>query len=87
MINLSVQDSIDGNGKINELRSMIGETFSDNTSSTLNSKLLKVSGCGNICMVIEVESEYNKKVPSNKLKTQPSWLVWNAMCSQKNIKL
>jgi hypothetical protein len=79
MINLSVQDQVDGKGKIAELRGAIGQEFSDNRSSTSRSRLVAVSVDGNTCTVEEVRSEYNKREPKFGHKTQPSWLTWNSM--------
>ena len=49
MINLSIQDQFDGTGKIAELRSAVGQEFSDNRSSTGRSRLIAVSVDGNTC--------------------------------------
>ena len=81
MINLSVQDKFDGLNKIGDLRGAIGQEFSDNYSSTCCSVLVSVSADGNTCTIKEVPSPYksgNQK-PKPGLKTQPSWLTWNAM--------
>jgi len=79
MINLSIQDNIDGLGKVNELREAIGQTYSDNYSSTNRSQLVAVSECGNITYSKEVPSEYNNRVPQPGIKENPSWLTWNSM--------
>jgi len=79
MINLSVQDEFDGNGKVDELRSAIGKSFSDNRSSTLNSRLVSISDDGDRAYTEEVKSEYSNRVPKSGIKSQPSWLVWNGM--------
>ena len=81
MIQLSIQDQFDGSTKVQDLREAIGQEFSDNYSSTLRSKLISVSADGNTCTTKEVPSPYrsgNQK-PKPGLKTQPSWLTWNAM--------
>jgi hypothetical protein len=79
MINLSVQDQVDGLNKVSDLRGAIGQEFSDNRSSTSRSRLIAVSDDGNTCTVEEVRSEYNKREPKVGYKTQPSWLTWNSM--------
>jgi hypothetical protein len=79
MINLSVQDSIDGLGKIQMLREAIGKNFSDNYSSTSRSELVSVSKCGNVCYTKEVKGEYSKNEPKPGLKKEPSWLTWNGL--------
>tara|TARA_R110000803_G_scaffold33782_1_gene73982 strand:+ start:877 stop:1074 length:198 start_codon:yes stop_codon:yes gene_type:complete len=65
MLDLSVQDYYDGNGKVDELRSAIGENYLGNNT------LLDVSEDGNRCIVIRDD----KKV------SEPSWLTWNRMFS------
>jgi|TARA_B110000438_G_scaffold176372_1_gene168531 hypothetical protein len=65
MLDLSVQDYYDGKGKIDELRSAIGENYLGNNT------LLDVSEDGNRCIVIRDD----KKV------SEPSWLTWNRMFS------
>jgi hypothetical protein len=69
--------------KIEDLREVVGRVFSDNHSSTLRSMLLSVSRCGNVCYTMEMPSQYNSgnKNPKKGMKKQPSWLVWNAICS------
>ena len=79
MIKLSVSDKFDGNNKIGELRGAIGNVFSDNFSSTLNSRLVSVSADGNSCITEEAPSEYNNRKPKAGRKSSPSWLTWNAM--------
>jgi len=81
MMKLSIQDEFDGNGKIDELRSAIGNVYSDNHSGTHNSKLLSVSECGDIAYTEEVKSEYSNFEPTVGVKSQPSWMVWNGMFS------
>ena len=65
MLDLSVHDYYDGKGKIDELRSAIGENYLGNNT------LLDVSEDGNRCIVIRDD----KKV------SEPSWLTWNRMFS------
>lgn len=82
MINLSVQDRVDGKGKIAELIAAIGTEFCDNRSSTCRSILLGVSGNGNVCEVHEVantSSYLSHRKPRAGVKQVPSWLVWNSM--------
>ena len=65
MINLSIQDEMDGLGKIDELRSAIGENYlGDN-------ELLNVSKNGNRCIVLRGDQKVS----------EPSWLTWNRMFS------
>ena len=79
MINLSVQDEFDGNGKVAELRSAIGKTYCDNHSTTGNSVLINVSIDGERAYTREVKSEYHQGIPKKGTRSQPSWLVWNGM--------
>ena len=80
MINLSVSDSIDGLGKIDELRNAVGTDYcGDNT-------LVSVSEDGNRCTVSRnvVHNYINivgkpSSVVSTKLVNEPSWLTWNRM--------
>ena len=80
MINLSVSDSIDGLGKIDELRNAVGTDYcGDNT-------LVSVSEDGNRCTVSRnVVHDYinivgkPSSVVSTKLVNEPSWLTWNRM--------
>ena len=81
MINLSIQDEFDGNGKVAELRSAIGKSFSDNRSSTFNSRLVSISDDGDRAYTEEVKSEYSNFEPTVGIKSQPSWMVWNGMFS------
>lgn len=64
MINLSVQDKLDGKGKINDLRGAVGTTYGSGEWAT---KLISVSDDGNTCVVEE----------RGQRKRQPSWLTWN----------
>lgn len=79
MISLPIQDQFDGSNKVQELRDAIGKTFSDNYSSTLNSKLLSVSKDGTYCIIQECESEYNDTTPKPQKFKRPSWLIWNGL--------
>ena len=81
MIKLSVSDKFDGLGKIDELRANIGNVFSDNHSGTGYSRLMDISEDGDRAYTVEVCCESSKKAPKKGTKSQPSWLVWNAMCS------
>jgi hypothetical protein len=79
MVNLSIQDSIDGLNKVQMLKEAIGKEFSDNYSSTNRSMLVDVSECGNVCYTMEIMSEYSKNEPKLGIFKQPSWLTWNGM--------
>ena len=69
MINLSVSDSIDGLGKIDELRNAVGTEFPN-----AGGVLLSVSKDGNRCTITRV-------VIGGKVRkvNEPSWLTWNRM--------
>lgn len=77
MIHLSIQDQIDGNNKVAELREAIGQEFSDNHSSTFRCRLVSISPDGNYCIVDEVDA-WGKPAKNFGVR-QPSWLTWNAM--------
>jgi hypothetical protein len=79
MIALSIQDQFDGSTKVQDLREAIGQTFSDNYSSTCRSRLVSVTPDGNHCIVEEVKSEYSDKKPQTGQFKRPSWLIWNGM--------
>ena len=65
MLDLSIQDKFDGLGKVDELRSAIGENYlGDNV-------LFSVSKNGNRCIVLR----------DGKKVSEPSWLTWNRMFS------
>jgi len=83
MIPLSIQDEFDGTTKVQDLRGAIGKEFSDNYSSTLNSKLISVSADGNTCITKEVKSPYKSgnQNPKPGTKKSPSWRTWNALFS------
>jgi len=65
MLDLSIQDKFDGLGKVDELRSAIGENYLG------NNELLNVSKNGNRCIVLR----------DNQKVSEPSWLTWNRMFS------
>lgn len=78
MINLSVQDRIDGKGKVAELRSAVGSAFGYRKSSTGRAMLISVSADGDSCVVQDTASDHRK--PSRVVRrTAPSWLIWNAL--------
>ena len=79
MIDLKIQDQFDGSNKVAELKAVVGQTFSDNFSSTGRSKLVSYDTEKEICIVEEVASEYKcgNQNPKPGLKTEPAWLVWN----------
>ena len=68
MINLSVSDSIDGLGKIDELRNAVGTDYCG------DNQLVSVSKCGNRCTVRRTVIGGH-----SKLINEPSWLTWNRM--------
>ena len=68
MINLSVSDQYDGLGKIDELRSAIGNDYCG------DNQLVSVSKCGNRCTVKRTVIGGH-----TKLVNEPSWLTWNRM--------
>ena len=68
MINLSVCDEIDGLGKIDELRSSIGQNYCG------DNQLVSVSEDGDRCTV-----RRKIMVGRTKLVNEPSWLTWNRM--------
>ena len=73
MINLSVSDSIDGLGKIDELRNAIGQDYCG------DNQLVSVSKDGNRCTVRRTVVLAPSNVISTKLVNEPSWLTWNRM--------
>ncbi len=79
MIDLKIQDQFDGSNKVAELKAVVGQTFSDNFSSTGRSKLVSYDTEKEICIVEEVASEYKcgNQNPKPGLKSEPAWLVWN----------
>ena len=68
MINLSGSDSIDGLGKIDELRNAIGTDYCG------DNQLVSVSKDGNRCTVKRTVIGGH-----TKLVNEPSWLTWNRM--------
>ena len=79
MINLSVSDSIDGLGKIDELRNAVG-TECPNTGGVL----LSVSEDGDRCVVERKVWDYTGgsntlSIVRTKKVSEPSWLTWNKM--------
>ena len=79
MIDLKIQDQFDGSNKVAELKAVVGQTYSDNFSSTGRSKLVSYDTEKEICIVEEVASEYKcgNQNPKPGLKSEPAWLVWN----------
>ena len=79
MISLQIQDQFDGSNKVEELKAVVGQTYSDNFSSTGRSKLVSYDTEKEICIVEEVASEYKcgNQNPKPGLKSEPAWLVWN----------
>lgn len=75
-MSLKLQDEINGSFKVFDLKQAVGREFSNNHSSTLRSKLLEVSDCGNVCTLISVEA-YDKQ--GGEITKQPSYLIWNAL--------
>ena len=65
MLDLSIQDKFYGLGKVDELRSAIGENYLG------NNVLFSVSKNGNRCIVLR----------DNQKVSEPSWLTWNRMFS------
>lgn len=79
MIPLSIQDKFDKLDRVQELRTAIGQSFSDNHSSTGRSILLSVSDDGDSCCTQETVSEYINREPQPGIKVSPSWLIWNSI--------
>ena len=79
MIDLKIQDQFDGSNKVAELKAVVGQTFSDNFSSTGRSKLVSYDTEKEICIVEEVASEYKcgNQNPKPGLRSRKAWLVWN----------
>jgi|TARA_R110000851_G_scaffold26437_4_gene74993 hypothetical protein len=78
MIRLKDQDQFNGSNKVAELEAVIGETYSDNFSSTGRSRLMFIQDNGT-CGVEEVASEYksNTKIPKKGIQARPDNIVWN----------
>jgi hypothetical protein len=72
MINLSVCDKIDGLGKIDELRSVVGKYHQDGDIV----ELISVSEDGDRCIVLK--RDYTNRCEPYKV-SEPSWLTWNRM--------
>ena len=79
MISLQIQDQIDGSNKVEELKAVIGQTFSDNFSSTGRSRLVSYNPGLGYCAVEEVASEYKcgNQNPKPGLHNRDAWFVWN----------
>ena len=79
MIDLKIQDQINGSNKVEELKAVVGQTYSDNFSSTGRSKLVSYDTEEEICIVKEVASEYKCGNQNPKLgkETREAWYVWN----------
>ena len=79
MIDLKIQDQINGSNKVEELKAVVGQTYSDNFSSTGRSKLVSYDTEEEICIVEEVASEYKCGNQNPKLgkETREAWYVWN----------
>ena len=79
MISLQIQDQIDGSNKVEELKAVVGQTFSDNFSSTGRSRLVSYNPGLGYCAVEEVASEYKCGNQNPKLgkETREDWYVWN----------
>ena len=79
MISLQIQDQINGTNKVEDLKGVIGQTFSDNFSSTGRSRLVSYNPALDYCMIEEVASEYKcgNQNPKKGLATREAWFVWN----------
>ena len=79
MIDLKVQDQFDGSNKVEELKAVVGETFSDNFSSTGRSRLVTYNPGLGYCAVQEVASEYKcgNQNPKPGLWKRDPHVVWN----------
>ena len=79
MIDLKIQDQINGINKLKQLKSVVGQTYSDNFSSTGRSKLVSYDPEEDICIVEEVASEYKCGNQNPKLgkESREAWYVWN----------
>ena len=79
MISLQIQDQIDGSNKVEELKAVVGQTYSDNFSSTGRSKLVSYDPEEEICIVEEVASKYKcgNQNPKPGNQRRYAWLVWN----------
>ena len=79
MIDLKIQDQINGSNKVEALKAVVGQTYSDNFSSTGRSRLVSYDTEEEICIVEEVASEYKCGNQNPKLgkETREAWYVWN----------
>ena len=79
MIDLKIQDQFDGSNKVAELKAVVGQTYSDNFSSTGRSKLVSYDPEEEICIVEEVASKYKcgNQNPKPGNQRRYAWLVWN----------
>ena len=79
MIDLKIQDQINGSNKVEELKAVVGQTYSDNFSSTGRSKLVSYDPEEDICIVEEVASEYKcgNQNPKPGNQRRCDWVVWN----------
>ena len=79
MISLQIQDQIDGSNKVEELKAVVGQTYSDNFSSTGRSRLVSYNPVLGYCVVEEVASEYKcgNKNPRPGLHNRDASIVWN----------
>ena len=79
MIDLKIQDEINGSNKVEELKAVVGKTYPDNFSSTGRSKLISYDTEEEICIVEEVASEYKSGNQNPKPGNQRrcDWVVWN----------
>ena len=79
MISLQIQDQIDGSNKVEDLKGVIGQTYSDNFSSTGRSRLVSYNPALGYCAVEEVASEYKcgNQNPKPGLHGRDAHIVWN----------
>ena len=79
MISLQMQDQIDGSNKVEDLKGVIGQTFSDNFSSTGRSRLVSYNPALDYCMIEEVASEYKcgNQNPKPGFFSRDPHIVWN----------
>ena len=79
MIDLKIQDQFDGSNKVEELKAVVGQTYSDNYSSTGRSKLVSYDPEEETCIVEEVASEYKcgNQNPKPGLHGRDAHIVWN----------
>ena len=79
MIDLKIQDEINGSNKVEDLIGVVGQTFSDNYSSTGRSKLVAYLPQNDVCIIEEVASEYKcgNQNPKPGLHGRDAHIVWN----------